>query len=67
MLFFIKIYKVDSTGIYESGYSLYNFDNPITINLWFFDKYYPAIIAVTFFRIQKSLIVYHWNYYKRCS
>lgn len=51
MLFFIKIYKVDSTGIWK--WILYNSDNPITINFWVFDKY--SLIVVTFFRSQKSL------------
>lgn len=52
MLFFIKIYKVDSTGIWK--WILYN-DNPIMINFWIFDKYSPTLIDVTFFRSQKSL------------
>lgn len=51
MLFFIKIYKVDSTGIWK--WILYNSDNPIAIDFWVFDKY--SLMVVTFFRSQKSL------------
>lgn len=55
MLFFKKIYKVGSTVVSESGYSLYNSDNPIITTFEFLTNLLQLyIIVVAFFRSQKS-------------